>query len=81
MQSAMTSVGEAVTGKQLSDEQIKDLRHKVITDKETRSAVETISASLSGQQPKGNYCPITGKRYAPNITICPEHGEKLISIE
>ena len=77
MEKTLGAVAGAVTGKKLSVEDVKNLEKQLKTNKEARSAVESITHSLEGRPNKIKYCPLTGKRYGSNMTICPEHGEEL----
>ncbi len=76
VQKALGSITEAISGKTLSDKELKKLSKDLRTDKEARSAIKVITDTMSGRR-RVKYCPVTGRRYAPNLTVCPEHGVPL----
>jgi len=73
----LSAVAGALSGKQLSDEEMRNLEEQIRTDKEAQSAIEVITNSVGGKAPQVKYCPITGRRYASHIEICPEHQVQL----
>ena len=73
--SAMKSVTEAVSGRKLTDEELKELELKIRKDKEAQSAIQSITGSMQAASPKLKYCPIDGKRYSPRLKYCPNHKE------
>lgn len=79
-QSSLISVAGAISGKELTDEDLKNLGKQLRTSEEAKSAVEIITNSLSGNN-KIKYCPIDGKRYGPNLEKCPDHNVLLKELE
>lgn len=79
--SALRSVGEAVSGRSLSEEELRDVARQIQSDPQARDAVETITENLTGAKRKVKYCPVCGKRFSPHLTICPEHQVELKEIE
>lgn len=75
-ESALESVAAAISGKELSPEEVKQLKNEVQKDPEAQSAIKAITNSVSGHQ-RWKYSPATGKRYAPNLTVDPETGVPL----
>lgn len=73
----LSAVAGALSGKILSEEEIRNLEKQIRTDKEAQSAIQVITDSVGGKTPQVKYCPVTGKRYAPHIEICPQHQIKL----
>jgi len=69
----LSSVAEAISGKELSDQELRDLEKQMRTDKETQTAIQVITESISGADTLVKYCPVTGRRYAPHFDECPEH--------
>jgi len=60
----------------LNEEELRDLKKQIRTDKEAQTAIQAITESVGGNQTV-KYCPVTGRRYAAHIEICPEHQVKL----
>lgn len=81
IESALSSVSEAISGQPLTDEQRKSLIRDLKNNKEAQSAVQAITDSMSGQKVKIKYSPVTGKRYAPNMEYDPETGVKLLELD
>ena len=80
-ESAFLAVVGAVTEKKLSEGDLHSLAKELRNDKEAQSAIKKITNSVSNKNIRVKYCPLTGKRYAPNILICPEHGVELKWVE
>jgi len=78
---AMESVAGALAGKDMTQEELKDLSTQIRNDPEAQSAVELITHTISGDKPRIKYSPSTGKRYAPHLEVDPETGEKLEWLE
>ena len=78
--SAIVAVTSAVTGKNVTHKDLQKAAVDIRQDPEARRSAQTVSQVLSGQQ-HIKYCPLTGKRYSADLTICPEHGEVLKDIE
>ncbi len=78
---ALTSIAGAMSGKQLSEKDIEALSKRVQNDPETKSAVETLTNSLSGKERKIYYCPIDGVRYSQAVAICPVHHIPLKAVD
>ncbi|HQP11008.1 MAG TPA: hypothetical protein PKV41_06465 [Candidatus Omnitrophota bacterium] len=72
-QEALSAVAGAISGKPLSDEDLRNLEKQIREDEEAQTAVQAITQSVGGKAPVVKYCPIDGKRYAPHMEICPEH--------
>jgi len=77
VQEALSAVAGALRGKPLTKEEIKGLEKQLKTDVEAQTAVQAITQSVGGNQPSVKYCPLDGKRYAPNLLTCPEHNVEL----
>lgn len=69
----LSAVSGALSGRQLSEEELHNLEKQIRTDVDAQSAVQAITDSVGGKVPQVKYCPVTGKRYASNLEICPEH--------
>ncbi len=74
---ALGTIAEAISGKQLNEKELKDLSKDLRTNKEAQSAIQSITNSMNKKAVIVKYCPITGKRYAPRVIMCPEHHVKL----
>ena len=62
-----------MSGKKMSQEDVRKLEKKIQKDPQARSAMESITSN----QNVVKYCPIDGERYAGKITTCPTHNVKL----
>ncbi|HBR15779.1 MAG TPA: hypothetical protein DD723_09635 [Candidatus Omnitrophica bacterium] len=76
VKNALGSIAGAVTGRELTKEELDRLQKQMKNDPQAQSAVESITRSLSGK-PRVKYCPLTGERYAPHLEFCPLDGTKL----
>ncbi|MBF0478472.1 MAG: hypothetical protein HQL26_03215 [Candidatus Omnitrophica bacterium] len=72
----LTAVASAVAGKPVSAQEMRNLEKNLRTNPEAQSAVKEVADSFNGEV-KVKYCPVDGKRYAPNIQECPLHHVKL----
>ena len=77
VEKALGTITEAISGKNLSEKELRNLARDIRTNKEARSAIESITGAVGGKETSIMYCPLTGKRYAPRLTECPEHGVAL----
>ncbi len=69
----LSAVSGALSGKQLSAEELRNLEKQIRTDEDAQTAVQAITDSIGGKALQVKYCPVTGKRYASHLEICPEH--------
>lgn len=74
---AMRSIAGAVSGKQLNDQEFKDLAQQVQKDPQAQSAVGAITGSLGGETVRVKYCPVDGQRFSSRIKECPDHHVEL----
>jgi hypothetical protein len=70
---AVGSAAEALTGKQLSDEEKRQVLNDLQKDKEAQSAMKSISGALDVKQTGIKYCPVDGRRFSADVQECPEH--------
>lgn len=80
-QEALTSVVESISGQDLTEQDLRRLNKQLRSDKDAQSAVQVLTDSIGGNAAQIKYCPVTGKRYAPHIVKCPEHGVDLKEID
>ena len=78
---ALSAVAGALSGKSLSEDDIRNLEKQIRTDEQAQSAIQAITESVGGKTPIVKYCPVTGKRYAVHMEYCPEHNVKLEIVE
>jgi hypothetical protein len=81
VEESLTAVAGALSGKQLSEEDVRNLEKQLREDEKAQSAVQAITESISTKAPVVKYCPVDGKRYAPHMETCPEHGVPLKIVE
>jgi len=81
MQDAIGSIAEAVSGRELSEEEKQNLQKQIRTDPDAQSAIEEIKDSISGRPVQVKYCPVTGRRYASQMLVCPIHEVELREVK
>ncbi len=79
--SALGTVTEGLTNKDLSREDLRKLAEQVQKDPEARSAVQSINQSFNIQDSGIKYCPVDGTHFSSRVELCPEHKVKLIPVE
>lgn len=79
--SALTAIAGAMGGKLLSGDEAKAFKKQVRQDQETQEVLRTLTHTMSVTEQEIKYCPMTGKRYAGHIKICPEHQVPLKILE
>jgi len=77
---ALQDVVEAVSGEEITEQDLRNLVHQARNDEETRSAVEAVSGAMAGEVIV-KYCPIDGKRYSAKMLDCPDHKVPLEIVE
>ncbi len=75
--SALESVGSAIRGKKLTQEEIKEISKDIQKDKAAQSAISEVTGTYSQNQGVIKYCPIDGKHFSPHLKFCPEHQVEL----
>ncbi|HBG61502.1 MAG: hypothetical protein A2Y03_06040 [Omnitrophica WOR_2 bacterium GWF2_38_59] len=80
-ESALLAVVGAVSDKELSEKDLRNLVKDIKNDEEARSAINVVADSISNKQLRVKYCPVTGKRYAASLSICPVHNVELKWVE
>ncbi len=70
---ALGSVAGSLAGKELTQEELNKITKELENDQEVRSAVESIADAMGGAKVQVKYCPKTGKRYNPDMKMCPVH--------
>jgi hypothetical protein len=78
---AWETVGEAITGQEMTPDELEALAQDLRKDKDAQSALESISTALDPQKIRVKYSPATGKRYSADMEFCPETGVKLLPVE
>jgi len=78
---ALGAVGEAVSGQNISREDIKNLSRQVSQDEKASTAVKAVTGALSGQDMTVKYCPEDGKRYSTELEFCPGTEIRLLPVE
>jgi len=73
----LSTVVGALSGKPLSEEELHNLEKQIQSDEEAQSAIQAIADSVGGKATHVKYCPVTGKRYASHLEVCPEHQVQL----
>ncbi len=79
-QEALEAVGsatEALTGKQLTDEEKRQLLRDLQKDEDAQSAMKSISGALDVKQTGIKYCPVDGRRFSADVVDCPDHKVQL----
>ena len=63
VQKSVGTVASVMTGRKMSDQDVKKLERQMQNDPEARKAMESVTQSM-GTQSVIKYCPIDGDRYA-----------------
>lgn len=79
-ESALKTVAGAITGREMSDKDVRGLQQQLRQDKEAQAAIEAITQTVSGRQGITKYCPIDGERFSAGLKACPVHGATLEEI-
>ncbi len=79
--SAIKSVVQSLSQEEMSPEDLKGLTKQIREDKETQTAVQSISEAMQGGQDFVKYCPIDGQRFHSKFETCPTHNVLLQAIE
>jgi hypothetical protein len=77
---SMRTIAGSLSGKQLSDEELRKVSSQIEKNPEAQSAVESITQSMGGAG-SIKYCPVDGKRFAPHIIQCPAHQVELKNVD
>lgn len=77
---AVGEIAEAVTGRELTEEEKKRLEDQIKNDPEAQSAMQAIADSHT-KPLRMKYSPATGKRYAGHLEVDPETGVKLLWLD
>jgi len=80
-QEALTAVAGALSGRPLSEEELRGLEQQIRTDEEAQTAVQAITGSIEGKARQVKYCPVTGRRFAVHLEMCPEHQIPLETVD
>jgi len=73
----LSTVVGALSGRSLSEDELRNLENQIQSDEEAQSAIQAIADSVGGKATHVKYCPVTGRRYASHLEVCPEHQVKL----
>ena len=79
--SALQSVAGAISGKPVTQEEMKNLAQDLRKDKNAQSAVRAITDSMNPSKNVVKYCPVDGARFSAKFTTCPIHGVVLKEVE
>jgi len=77
IEGVLSAIAGALSGKTLSEEELRNLEKQIQTDEEAQTAIQSITDSVGGKASPVKYCPVTGRRYASHLEICPEHQVQL----
>jgi len=79
--SALESITESLTGKEMDEKQRKEMIRQLRKDEEAQSAIKKIGDAIDNKNIKIKYSPKTGKRYSLDMEYCPDTGVKLLPLE
>ena len=80
LKQAIGSVAEALSGEELSEEEVGELTNQIQNDPEAQAAIKSISDSFS-EEVRVKYNPQTGERFAPHLTHDPVTGVELKELD
>ena len=70
---SLKTVADSLAGHELTENEMKELSREMRKDPDARSAVQSVTEAMSGQNSKIKFCPVDGKRYSAKFEKCPEH--------
>ncbi len=79
--SALRSVSGSLSGKEMSEKDLRDLSNQIQKDKEARSALKAVSGAMRGESPNGKYCPLCGQHLSGQMNTCPRDGTQLLPLD
>jgi len=60
-------------------------KNKTVTTSESqmeaRSAIESVAGAVSTTTARVKYCPVCGRRFSPQVSVCPFDGAQLKEVE
>ena len=78
---ALQSITGNLTGKEMSEEDLRELSRQIQKDEEAKSAVEAVTTAVGGGVVSAKYCPVDGKHFSADMKTCPAHKVELVPIE
>lgn len=48
---------------------------------EVRSAIESVAGAVATKTARVKYCPVCGRRFSPQVNVCPFDGAQLKEVE
>ena len=79
--SAVKSLANSLSGKELNDRQIKELSKDIQKNKDTQSAIKSVSDAVGSKNVNVFYCPVDGERFSARVKSCPAHQVLLKKVE
>ncbi len=79
--SAAQTMANSLSGKNLTDQQIKELSRDIQKNKDTQTAIQSITRAVSSNRVKVHYCPVDGERFSFQVKVCPQHHVLLKEVE
>ena len=77
---AIQSVVGGVSGKEVSEQDLRKLSADLKKDKDAQAALEAIANPMT-QGVHVKYCPVDGKRFSGNLKTCPEQDVELKDVQ
>jgi hypothetical protein len=81
VEQAIKAIAEAVSGREVNEKELQELKHQLRHDEGARSAIQSMTNAMDQRPKRIKYSPLTGKRYAPHLEVDPETGAKLEWLE
>jgi len=79
--SAVGSIAGAISGRELTEQDLRKVSRQIQNDREAKQAVERITRALSSPGVGVKYCPVDGRRYDARFFRCPDHDVLLKELE
>lgn len=76
VEASIEAVVEAVSGQDISPDEMQKLKKQIRKDPQTRQSIQTISEVYTGSHII-KFCPVDGRRYSSSIINCPDHEVEL----
>ena len=78
---ALGSVVGAISGKDVDEQDLRDLSRQIQQDPQAQQAIESVANAVSGTDLKLKYCPVDGQRFSAKFMVCPQHNVALQELQ
>ena len=80
-QASLSTVAGALSGRHVSEDELRNLSRQIANNPETKEAVESVVGAVRKAPVVVKYCPVDGRHFASTVKRCPEHNVLLKVVE